>query len=66
MALADILVDILAGISKIFVIMNVWYTNFILLHLAYSWQNRKDVTNMARKVIERNISYDDIRKKILC
>lgn len=43
--------------------MNVLYTNFILLHLADSWQNRKDVTNMARKVIERNISYDDIRKK---
>ena len=43
--------------------MNVWYTNFILLHLVDIWQNRKDVTNMARKVIERNISYDDIRKK---
>ena len=57
------LAGILAGISKNFVIMNVWYTNFILLHLADIWQNRKDVTNMARKVIERNISYDDIRKK---
>ncbi len=57
------MVDILAGISRTFVIMNVWYTNFILLHLADIWQNRKDVTNMARKVIERNISYDDIRKK---
>ena len=54
---------ILAGISKTFVIINLWYTNFILLHLVDIWQNRKDVTNMARKVIERNISYDDIRKK---
>ena len=57
------MVDILVDISRTFVIMNVWYTNFILLHLADIWQNRKDVTNMARKVIERNISYDDIRKK---
>jgi len=36
-----------------------------LLHLADIWQNRKDVTNMARKVVERNISYDDIRKNIM-
>lgn len=43
--------------------MKLWYTNFILLHLADIWQNRKDVKDMARKVIERNISYDDIRKK---
>ena len=57
------MVDILAGISKTFVIMKLWYTNFILLHLADIWQNRKDVKDMARKVIERNISYDDIRKK---
>ncbi len=61
--MVDILVDILAGISRTFVIMKLWYTNFILLHLEDIWQNRKDVTNMARKVIERNISYDDIRKK---
>ncbi len=57
------MVDILSGISKTFVIMKLWYTNFILLHLADIWQNRKDLKDMARKVIERNISYDDIRKK---
>ncbi len=62
-SLVDILVDILSGISKTFVIMKLWYTNFILLHLADIWQNRKDLKDMARKVIERNISYDDIRKK---
>lgn len=43
--------------------MKLWYTNFILLHLADIWQNRKDVKDMARKTIEHNISYDDIRKK---
>lgn len=34
-----------------------------MLHLVDNELDRKDVTDMARKTIERNISYDDVRKK---